>query len=110
MTSYADDHETSPSLGGGAIYETVATFEGCWGGQHRGYLPRTKVDLAIPVGAAICETVATFEGCWGGQRSDALRRLKFDLTIPGVLRSVKLSPHSRAAGGSSGVTSYADSN
>ena len=62
-----------------------------------------------PPGAAICETDATFEGCWGVQRSEAPPRFRLDLAIPGWLRSAKLSPLSRAAGGPSGVTSYGDS-
>ena len=58
---------TSASLGA-AIRETIATFEGCWGGQQRGYSPRTQTGPRHPWGAAIRETVATFEGCWGGQQ------------------------------------------
>ena len=65
-------------------------------GNRRGF----KLDLAIPGGgAAICETVANFEACWGVQHSAERRGLKLDLAILGGLRSAKLWPLSRAAGG-----------
>eukprot|EP00959_Pyramimonas_sp_CCMP1952_P288308 6028965-Pyramimonas_sp.AAC.1 len=63
-----------------------------------------------PWWVAICETVATFEACCGVQHSDVLRKIKWDLAIPSGQRSAKLSPLPRPAGGSSTVTSDAESN
>ena len=50
---------------GAAIRETVANFEGCWGGPAESGPTRTQIRPHHPWGAAICGTVATFEGCWG---------------------------------------------
>eukprot|EP00959_Pyramimonas_sp_CCMP1952_P312087 6532001-Pyramimonas_sp.AAC.1 len=51
---------------GAAICETVATFGGCWGGQHSLHSRRIEMGPRHPWGVAICETVATVEGCRGG--------------------------------------------
>eukprot|EP00959_Pyramimonas_sp_CCMP1952_P337883 7075861-Pyramimonas_sp.AAC.1 len=67
-TSYADHHETSPSHGGTANCETVATPVGSLGAQRK-YVPRRSPrDLAAPWGAVICETVATVVSSWEAQR------------------------------------------
>eukprot|EP00959_Pyramimonas_sp_CCMP1952_P266840 5578658-Pyramimonas_sp.AAC.1 len=54
-----------------------------------------------PWGAAICEIVAAFEGCWGAQHSWHPRRIQMGPRHPWGLRSAKLMPRSRPAGGPS---------
>ena len=108
MTSYADQNKTSPSLGA-ADCETVATFLGSWGpGVVTSYADQKWTSPCL--GAADCETGAAFVDRWDVQRSGVVRASEWDLAVPGGLRTAKLSPLSRAAGGSSGVTPYADQN
>ena len=104
----ADSDHTSPSLVG-CDQRNCRHFRGLLGGPAEWGPPQNQIRPYQPWGAAICEAVGTFEGCWGAQHSEVIRGLRLDLTIPGRLRSAKLSPLSRAAGGSSGVTCYADS-
>ena len=63
VTIYADQNETSSSLGA-ANCETVVTFVGPWGGAS-GVTPYTDQNETWPPrGAANCETVAVFMGSW----------------------------------------------
>eukprot|EP00959_Pyramimonas_sp_CCMP1952_P150535 3150469-Pyramimonas_sp.AAC.1 len=63
---------------------------------------QTRAGPRRPWGAAVCETVAAFEGCWWVLLSEAPHGSERDLAVPEGLRSAKLSPLSRAAGGSCG--------
>ena len=111
MVSYADDYETSQSLGGCDL-RNCRHFRGLLGGPAEWCLTQMTMGPRRPWGAAICESVATFVGSWEAQPSgvgchadpvETSRRLW-------GLRSAQLSPLSWAPGRPSGVVSYADQN
>ena len=87
--------------GGAAICAPVDTFEACWGVSAQWVTPRIQIRPRHPWGAAICATVATFEAYWGVQHSGEPPQIQIRPRHPWGLRSAKLSPLSRAAGGAS---------
>ena len=63
VTSYADQNETSPSLGPESS-DTAATFVGFWGPSGV-TVSADQNETSPSLGAANCETVVTFVGSWG---------------------------------------------
>ena len=72
MTTYADQNETSPTLGP-ASSDTAATFVGFWGPSGV-TISADQNETPPSPRAANCETVATFEGSWEAQRSRVIRK------------------------------------
>ena len=82
MVSFADQQETSPSLGAKNC-ETVATFGSSWEAQCSGAVPADQNVASPSLGGANCETDASFGGSWEAQRSGGRRKAEGGLAGPG---------------------------